>query len=75
MMWVREIGIGSIENPLIDIFRYSHHLSAWHCIEIVRRNTVLVIHRSKSLQVMDYNIHMKFQLPNQQQGAFLTVQY
>ena len=29
---------------LIDIFLYSHHLSAWYCINIIRRNSVLVIH-------------------------------
>ena len=36
--------IGSINNPLIDIFLYSHHLSAWYCVDIVRRNSVLVTH-------------------------------
>ena len=29
---------------LIDIFLYSHHLSALYCINIIRRNSVLVIH-------------------------------
>ena len=27
---------------MIDIFLYSHHLPAWYCIDIVRRNSVLV---------------------------------
>ena len=27
-------------------FLYSHHLSAWYCIDIVRRNSVLVTHGS-----------------------------
>ena len=31
------------QPPIIDIFIYCHHLSAWYCIDIVRRNTVLVI--------------------------------
>ena len=29
-------------NPLIYNFLYSHFLSAWYCIDIVRRNSVLV---------------------------------
>ena len=41
-----EIGIGSTNNPMIDISLYSHHLSAWYCIDIVRRNSVLVTHGS-----------------------------
>ena len=28
--------------PIIDVFFYSHHLSSWYCIDIVRRNSVLV---------------------------------
>ena len=28
--------------PFIDIFLYSHYLSAYYCIDIVRRNSVLV---------------------------------
>ena len=27
---------------MIDILIYSHHLPAWNCIDIVRRNSVLV---------------------------------
>ena len=27
---------------MIDILLYSHHLPAWYCIDIVRRNSVLV---------------------------------
>lgn len=27
-MFVRRVGVGSINNPLADLFRYSHHLSA-----------------------------------------------
>ena len=37
---------GSTSNPLTDIFLYSHHLSAWYCIDIVRRNSVLVTYGS-----------------------------
>ena len=32
--------------PLIDIFLYSHDLSARQCIDIVRRNSVLVINEA-----------------------------
>ena len=28
--------------PIIDNFLYSHHLAAWRCFDIVRRNSVLV---------------------------------
>ena len=27
---------------MIDILLYSHHLPAWYCIDIVRRNSVLI---------------------------------
>ena len=36
-----------LNNPLIDNFLYSHQLSAWYCIDIVRRNSVLVTHGSE----------------------------
>ena len=42
--WFGEFGIRSIRNPIIDFFLYSHHLSALYCIDIVRRNSVLVTH-------------------------------
>ena len=28
----------------MDIFLYSHHLSSWYCVDIVRRNSILVTH-------------------------------
>ena len=31
-----------INYPMVDIVLYSHHLPAWYCIDIVRRNSVLV---------------------------------
>ena len=34
-------------NPLIDIFLYSHHFSAWYCTDIVERNSVLVTYGVK----------------------------
>ena len=37
-----KIGIGSTSNLQIYIFLYSHHWSAWYCIDIFRRNSVLV---------------------------------
>ena len=42
VMLFGEFGLGSTNNPLVDIFIYSHHLSAWYCIYIVRRSSVLV---------------------------------
>ena len=41
--------IGSASNPLIDIFLYSHYLSAWYYIDFVRRNSVLVTYGSEGL--------------------------
>ena len=45
-MLVRAFGIRSTNNPLINIFLCSHHLSAWYCIGFVRKNSVLVTHGS-----------------------------
>ena len=42
-----KLGIGSAINPLIDIFLHSHHLSAWYCTDIVRRNSFLVTYGVK----------------------------
>ena len=39
-----EFGFGSINNPQISVFLFSHHFSAWYCIGIVRRKSVLVTH-------------------------------
>ena len=61
-----EFGIRSIISPIIDIFPYSHHMSAWYCIDIVRRNSILVTHgsqrvnsvyliRNSSLSISDQN--------------------
>ena len=41
VMLVGESGIGSTYNPLIDIFIYSHHLSAWYCIDIIKEKFCL----------------------------------
>ena len=46
MMFVWKFGIGSTYIPLIYIFLYSYHLSARYCIDIVRKNSVLVTHGS-----------------------------
>ena len=35
---------------MIDVFLYSHHLPAWCCIDIVRRNSVLVTCGSEEMQ-------------------------
>ena len=42
-----KLDIGSTYNPLIDIFLYSHHFSAWYCTDIVERNSVLVTYGVK----------------------------
>ena len=34
ILTIKEFGIGSNNNPLIDIFLYSHHLFAWCCISL-----------------------------------------
>ena len=39
-----EIGVGLTDYLLIVNSLHSPHLSAWYCIEIVRRNSVLVTH-------------------------------
>ena len=46
----REFGTGSTNHALIDIFLYSHHLSVWYCIDIVRRNSLLVTHGSERVK-------------------------
>ena len=40
--WFGEFGIGFATNPHIENFLFSHHLSAWYSIGIVRKNYVLV---------------------------------
>ena len=42
----REFSIWSTNYPQINIFLYSHYLSAWYCIDTVRRNSVFVTHGS-----------------------------
>ena len=57
-VWFWEFGFGSTYNPVIDIFLNSQHLSAWYCIDIARRNFVLVTHgseRVKGLTVLVVN--------------------
>ena len=39
---VSNFSSGSTNYPQIDIFYSTHHLSVWYCIDIVRRNSVLV---------------------------------
>ena len=46
-------------SPCRYIFFYSHHLSAWHCINIVRRNSVLVTPGIMGLNLMDFNRKLK----------------
>ena len=42
--------LDQLENPLIDIFVYSYHLSAWFCIDFVTRYSVLVTHGAQGLK-------------------------
>ena len=41
--WFSEFGIGSTNSPLVDIFLYSQHLSAWQWTDVVRRCSILVM--------------------------------
>ena len=45
IMWVWRMEFVKI-SLFIDIFLYSHHLSAWFSIDTVRKNSVSVIHGS-----------------------------
>ena len=47
-------GVGSTNNPVIDIFLHSHHLTGWYCIDIVRRNSVLVTCKSERVNAMKH---------------------
>ena len=38
----QEFGVESNDYLLVDVFLYSHHLFAFYCMDIVRRNYVLV---------------------------------
>ena len=38
----QETSAGSIKNSVVDIFLSFHHVFAWYCISILRRNCVLV---------------------------------
>ena len=48
----QEFGSGSTNHALIDIFLYSHHLFACCCIDIIRRNSVLVTHKSSRVNTI-----------------------
>ena len=50
-LWCKlgEFGFGSTNNPLIDIFFFSHYLSAWYHVDTVRRNSILVTHGNLSV--------------------------
>ena len=42
----KNLGFNQLIIPKLVFFLYSYHLSGWHCIDIVRRNSVLVTHGS-----------------------------
>ena len=46
----KKMVIESPYNPLINIFVYSYLLTAWYCIDIVSKNSVLVTHGSLRLK-------------------------
>ena len=50
-------GIGSTNNPLIDIFLYSRYLSAWFCIDVVKGNSLLVTYRSERVNCSNKSPH------------------
>ena len=39
---------------MIDILLYSHHLPAWYCIDIVRRNSVLVTYGGERVKNLNF---------------------
>ena len=41
----------------MKFFLYSHHLSVWYCIDIARRNSVLVTHGSSGVNYHDPRKH------------------
>ena len=51
-------------------FCYSHHLSAWYCIDIVRRNSVLITHGSLRL-IAETTLHVLDILLISQSGFLL----
>ena len=53
-MWVWRMEFVKI-SLFIDIFLYSHHLSAWFSIDIVRRNSVSVIHGSNRVDKLFFS--------------------
>ena len=55
-----EFGIGSTMNTIIDIFLYSHPLSAWFCIDIVRRKSALVTHKNWMVNLSRNHINYVF---------------
>ena len=48
MPYFREFSIGSTNHPQIYRFLYSHHLSGWYCVDIVRRKGYLQIDKMKA---------------------------
>ena len=56
-MLVLRIWSYSKAKPLVDDFCYSHHLSACHCIDIVKRNSMLITPGSKRVNV-NYQVAM-----------------
>ena len=45
-VWREWYCIGSTNNPLTYMFLCSHPFSIWYCIDNIRKNSVLVTHRS-----------------------------
>ena len=42
--------LDQLKIPYLIFFLYSHHLSACHCIDIVRRNSLLITHGSQRVK-------------------------
>ena len=62
LSWFGEFGIRLNSSPINDIFLYYHHLSAWYCIYIVGRNSVLVTHGSYRVKLS--TVHQDNHTPN-----------
>ena len=54
-----EFGIESNDSPLIDIFLNSHHLFTRDCVNILRRNSVLVTTGSERVKSLFGHLKLK----------------
>ena len=55
---------------MINILLYSHHLPAWYCINIVRRNYVLVTCGSERVKSMIAAMELETKIRSRRKGRF-----